>query len=70
MRPPQDSNITIVQNTELKTVFTAEPLTIVTTVLQTGVAAVQVPRVDSNGFLSVTNKEYAAPWLRDEGELG
>ena len=54
---------------ELKSVFTAEPLTMVTTVLQADFAAVQIPQVDTNGFLKVTTKEYAVPWPRDEGEL-
>ena len=54
---------------ELKTIVTAEPLTKVTTVLQAYLAAVQNPQVDTNGVLKVTNKEYAVPWPRDEGEL-
>ena len=33
----------------------------VTTVFQADFAAVQVPQVDTNGFLKVTNKEYASP---------
>ena len=41
-----------------------------TTILQADFAAVQVPQVDTNGLLKATNKEYAVPWLRDEGELG
>ena len=35
---------------ELKTVLKAEPLTMVTTVIQADFAAVQIPQVDTNGF--------------------
>ena len=44
--------------------FTAEPLTMVATVLQADFAAVQIPQVDTNGFLKVTTKEYAVPGTR------
>ena len=44
---------------ELKTVLTAEPLTMVTIVLQADFAAIQVQQVDTTGFFKVTNKEYA-----------
>ena len=54
---------------ELKIMFTAEPVTMVTTVQQADFAAVQVPQVDSSGFLKVTSKEYAVPWPRDAGKL-
>ena len=44
-------------------------MTTVTTVLQAGFAAVQVPQVDTNGFLKVTSKENDVPSPREEGVL-
>ena len=41
----------------LKTVFTAELLTMVTTVQQNQLAAVRVSQVDNAGFFEVTTKE-------------